>query len=194
MARLRTLKPGFFANEALAALPHAARLLFAGLWTIADREGRLVDRPPYIRGQIFPYENAPVERLLAALEEAGFIVRYAVGGQRLIAIPTWRRHQHPHWGEADSQLPPPPGWEPPESRAEPRAQPRAEPRAQPGAEQRPDSVPSPAGSWLLGHGEWDLGSGERPPAGRPPPRVSGRRGRQESVREQLERVMGVPSE
>jgi len=182
MPRLRTLKPGFFANEALASLPHAARLLFAGLWTIADREGRLLDRVPYIRGQVFPYENLPVDRLLAALEEAGFIVRYAAGGQRLIAIPTWRRHQHPHPKEAPSELPPPPGWQP--------AQPIAEPHAEPQPESVPSSGPSRVGSWLLGSGEWDLGSGGRPAAAAPPRNRSGRRGREESVREHLDRVLG----
>ena len=44
MARARLLKPGFFTNEDLCELPAFGRLLFAGLWTIADREGRLEDR------------------------------------------------------------------------------------------------------------------------------------------------------
>ena len=43
--RTRLLKPGFFMNEELARLPVRARLLFAGLWCLADREGRLEDRP-----------------------------------------------------------------------------------------------------------------------------------------------------
>jgi hypothetical protein len=184
VARLRTLKPGFFANEALASLPFAGRLLYAGLWTIADREGRLLDRPQYIRGQVFPYENVPVERFLAALADLGFIVRYTVGDQRLIAIPTWRRHQHPHPREAPSELPPPPGWQP--------AEPTAEQPAGQDAEPQPRSGPSRVGSWLLGSGEWGVGSGGRPPAGARPPRDrSG--GRRESVKEQLERVLG-PSE
>ena len=106
MARARLLKPGFFANEQLAALPMAARLLFAGLWTLADREGRLKDIPKWIDGQIFPYDKVNTERLLGQLAGAGFIERYtADDGQRLIWIPTWLRHQHPHINEPPSTLP-----------------------------------------------------------------------------------------
>ena len=43
--RARNIKPGFFKNDALAELDFAGRLLFIGLWGIADRAGRLEDRP-----------------------------------------------------------------------------------------------------------------------------------------------------
>lgn len=107
MARARSIKPGFFKNEQLAELPHPARLLFAGLWTIADRAGRLEDRPKRIKAEIFPYENQPVERLLESLNKAGFIIRYESGGNRFIAIPTWNKHQNPHVKEAASTIPAP---------------------------------------------------------------------------------------
>ena len=45
MARARNIKPGFFKNELLVGLPYEYRLLFIGLWTIADRDGRFEDRP-----------------------------------------------------------------------------------------------------------------------------------------------------
>ena len=44
MARARNIKPGFFKNELLVGLPYEYRLLFIGLWTIADRDGRFEDR------------------------------------------------------------------------------------------------------------------------------------------------------
>ena len=52
MARARNIKPGFFTNDELVELPFATRLLFIGLWTIADREGRMVDRPKKIKMEI----------------------------------------------------------------------------------------------------------------------------------------------
>ena len=107
MARARSIKPGFFKNEQLAELPHPARLLFAGLWTIADRAGRLEDRPKRIKAEIFPYENQPVDRLLESLNKAGFIVRYESGGNHFISIPTWGKHQNPHIKEAASTIPAP---------------------------------------------------------------------------------------
>lgn len=107
MARMRTIKPGFFANEQLAELPFSARLLFAGLWTIADRDGRLLDRPKFIKGQLFPYDAVPVDGLLSKLAEREFIRRYAVAGERLIQITTFKKHQNPHVKEAPSILPAP---------------------------------------------------------------------------------------
>lgn len=105
MPRARLLKPGFFANQELAALPMAARLLFAGLWTLADRDGRLKDIPKWIDAQIFPYEEVETDSLLDQLQAAGFIRRYMKGGQDLIWIPSWQRHQRPHPNEPASTLP-----------------------------------------------------------------------------------------
>lgn len=108
MPRARSLKPGFFKNEELAACGFPAMLLFAGLWTIADREGRLEDRPKRIKAEIFPYHsNVSVEKLLSVLEKNGFILRYEVDGVKYIAIPTWKRHQNPHVKEAASTIPAP---------------------------------------------------------------------------------------
>lgn len=107
MARARLLKPGFFSNETLAELPFETRLLFAGLWTLADREGRLEDRPVRIRAQVFPYDNLDVERMLSELAAAGFIVRYTVAGARYIEILKFLLHQRPHIREAASEIPPP---------------------------------------------------------------------------------------
>ena len=114
MARARQLKPGFFQNDQLAECSHAARLLFAGLWTIADREGRLEDRPSRIKGLVFPYGSERVDRLLDELvtkknedDSPAFILRYAVSGRRYIQIVNFIRHQNPHHREPDSLIPPP---------------------------------------------------------------------------------------
>lgn len=103
--RARNVKPGFFNNEQLAALPIAARLLFVGLWCMADREGRLEDRPVRIKMQIFPADMIDVEPLLQGLVEQSLIVRYAVDGKRCIWIPEFLKHQRPHHNEAKSFLP-----------------------------------------------------------------------------------------
>lgn len=111
MARARSIKPGFFKNEELAALGFPAMLLFAGLWTLADREGRLEDRPKRIKAEIFPYSGVNVDNLLSSLASAGFVVRYEIDGKRFIALPTFNRHQNPHYKEPPSLIPHPPGEE-----------------------------------------------------------------------------------
>lgn len=107
MARIRSIKPAFFLNEDVAALPFQWRLLFVGLWTQADRAGRLEDRPLRLKAALFPYDSVDVEEGLQALTEARLIVRYTVGDKRLIAVPTWVKHQQPHVREAGSELPGP---------------------------------------------------------------------------------------
>ncbi|MCX5971750.1 MAG: hypothetical protein NTV14_09680 [Coprothermobacterota bacterium] len=111
--RARAIKPGFFKNEGLAACSQAARLLFVGLWLLADREGRLEDRPKRIEAEIFPYEEVNVEELLNELAvnrdgNGAFIRRYIVEGHRYIAIVNFIRHQYPHKNEQKSIIPAPP--------------------------------------------------------------------------------------
>src|SRR5690348_3353644 len=103
--RARNVKPSFFQNEQLAELPFEARLLFVGLWCLADREGRLEDRPKRIKMHVFPADMLDVEPLLAGLDEQGLIERYEVGGARYISIPNFLKHQRPHSKEAASQIP-----------------------------------------------------------------------------------------
>lgn len=107
MARTRNIKPGFFKDEELVDLGFAAMILFAGLWTLADREGRLEDRPRMIKAEVFPYTNTNVEKLLCALHEHHFIIRYEMNGERYIQVRTWKKHQNPNIKECASVIPAP---------------------------------------------------------------------------------------
>lgn len=107
MARARSLKPGFFTNDKLAECPPLARLLFAGLWTIADREGRLEDRVKKIKAEVLPYDEADADELLSALAGHGFIQRYEVNGEKYIQIVAFLKHQNPHVKEPASLIPSP---------------------------------------------------------------------------------------
>jgi hypothetical protein len=107
MPRARNIKPGFFANEDLAELPFETRLLFIGLWTLADREGRMEDRPKRIKMALFPGDDVNVEKSLSALDRAGFIHRYTVDGGRYIEVCKFLQHQNPHHREVPSTIPKP---------------------------------------------------------------------------------------
>jgi hypothetical protein len=125
MARSRILRPGIFLNEDLWELGPYAHILFTGLWTLADRYGRLEDRPRRIQAQIFPYgfnvtfpqdtdripkvlNDSETEVLLAGLASKGFIHRYSSGSAHYIQIVNWTKHQKPHSSEDPSEIPPPP--------------------------------------------------------------------------------------
>lgn len=107
MPRSRSIKPAFFKNEVLAAMDPHTRLLFAGLWTLADREGRLEDRPARVRAEVFPYEAIDVDAALCALEREGFIQRYEAHGGKFIQITNFGKHQTPHVKEQASTIPAP---------------------------------------------------------------------------------------
>lgn len=107
MARSRNIKPGFFTNDVLGELPALTRLLFAGMWTICDRAGRLEDRPKKIRAEVLPYDDCDPEAMLQDLEKHGFILRYEAGGMRAIQVLAWDKHQNPHIKEGASTIPAP---------------------------------------------------------------------------------------
>src|SRR5690606_18884403 len=107
MARARNIKPSFFANDDLADIHPLGRLLFIGLWTLADREGRLEDRPRRIKAEVLPYDDCDVDGLLDDLQKHGFIQRYEVGGERFIQVVNFKKHQNPHVKESASSIPAP---------------------------------------------------------------------------------------
>jgi hypothetical protein len=103
--RIRQVKPELFDDPDLGALPAAVRWLFAGLFTQADRAGRLVDEPRRLKTRLCAYDDTDVDHALAALAAAGFIIRYEVDGKSYIQIRTFTKHQKPHPKEPESNIP-----------------------------------------------------------------------------------------
>jgi hypothetical protein len=105
--RARNIKPGFFKNDALADLSPYARLLFIGLWLLADREGRLEYRPKKIKAEIFPFESVDVGLLFQELAkcEDPIITLYEVENFKYVQILNFVKHQKPHSNEVESTLP-----------------------------------------------------------------------------------------
>jgi hypothetical protein len=103
MARTRNIKPAFFLDEDLASLPPHARLLYIGLWCIADKNGVLEDRPLWVKAQIFPYENLDINGLITVISP--WITRYSVDGKSYIRINNFIDHQNPHHTEKESGFP-----------------------------------------------------------------------------------------
>lgn len=106
MSRSRNIKPGFFENEILGVQDPFVCLLFAGLWTLADKAGILEDRPLRIKAKIFPYrESLDVNGYLTVLKRLGFIHRYEVDGSCYIEVINFKKHQSPHHTERASNFP-----------------------------------------------------------------------------------------
>ena len=93
--RIRNMRPEFWADRQLAkSTSRDARLLYHGLWNLADEEGRAPGSAEYIKGVIFPYESDldadDVDALLEELVTAGKVVRYVVNGDPYIWLPSSR--------------------------------------------------------------------------------------------------------
>lgn len=112
MARIRTIKPSFFRHgelfdaEQQSGLP--LRVAYAGLWTIADREGRFKYKPRDIKVEVLPYDDVNMEQVLTALEAGAFIQTYTANGQKYAYIPAFSEHQHINKNEPISTIPAPP--------------------------------------------------------------------------------------
>lgn len=119
MARIREIRPGFFTDEDIGRCTPQARLLLAGLFTLADRAGRLEDRPLLIRTALFPYDPATdVETLLAELAQPklygqtskSLVTRYVgTDGRRYLQVNNFARYQRFHPKEMETRIPGPTG-------------------------------------------------------------------------------------
>lgn len=107
MARTRNIKPAFFRNPDLLDCSPLARLLFIGLWTMADRDGRVEDHPRKIRLEIMPSDDADIDTLLWELSDHKFVIRYVSGGEGYIQVVNFAKHQNPHPKEESKGYPPP---------------------------------------------------------------------------------------
>jgi hypothetical protein len=111
--RIRTIKPEFFHHEGLFEAEIETRLplrvAFAGLWCIADREGRFKWEPRRIGVQVLPYDGVDFSRVLDALATRAFVLKYRVGDACFGWIPSFLKHQVINNRESESVLPDPEG-------------------------------------------------------------------------------------
>ena len=106
--RIRTIKPEIWQDEGIGHVGPWERLLFLGLITMADDDGRLRALPSAITGHIFPYDDVPTRKLagwLEALRSAGLIYLYEHHGTPYCQIKGWAKHQKIN-RKAESKLPP----------------------------------------------------------------------------------------
>ena len=110
MSRIRTIKPELFRHEALFDAERASglplRLIFMGLLTCCDKEGRFKWRPRQLKLDILPYDDGIYfTEALDVLVKRGFIFHYEVNQEQYGCIPTWHKHQCVNNKEKESTLP-----------------------------------------------------------------------------------------
>ena len=98
MARIRSVKPDFWADEKVGALSPLARLAFIGSWNFADDEGLLRWSPEYLAASLFMYDGLTTKRVAAVMAElvaADLVFPYTIGRarQELAYVVNFRAHQ-----------------------------------------------------------------------------------------------------
>jgi hypothetical protein len=111
MARIRSLKPSIWSDEAFIELSRDARLLCIGMISHSDDDGRIVASAPALIGAIYPHDDVTikqVEKWRNEIDRAGLITVYFVGRGTYAAFPNWHKHQRIQ-KRFPSVLPEPPG-------------------------------------------------------------------------------------
>ena len=98
MARIRTIKPEFYTDEAILSVSRDARLMLIGMFNFADDEGRMDDSPIQIKARVFPGDMdlgaVQIQGLLTELANARIINRYSCEkNHNYIEIKNFRKHQ-----------------------------------------------------------------------------------------------------
>lgn len=99
MARIRTLKADVWMSPQVMNLSRDARLLFIGLITYADDEGRGTADARKLKAAIFGGDDdmtsTKVAELVAEIAGQGLAILYASEAHgRLYCLPTWGQHQY----------------------------------------------------------------------------------------------------
>lgn len=109
MARKRMIDPNIWDSEDFSKLSVLGRLLFIGMFSNADDEGRGKGKAIYLKSVIFPYDESmrvsDVERTLNEIAQNMSVVFYEEGGSEyyeLINFLKWQKVDKPH----PSMIPP----------------------------------------------------------------------------------------
>lgn len=108
MARLRTIKPEFWASEQVMELSRDARLAFIGLWNFCDDNGVHPASAKTLKAEIFPADDLSADAVLALVAEMvaqGLVFAYEIDGRGYWQVTGWR-HQYIKHPSVKHPLPP----------------------------------------------------------------------------------------
>lgn len=112
MASRRMIDPNFWSSESLMECDYRQRLLFLGIVSNADDQGRLKGNPKLVKAAVFPFDDLSADDVQADIDmlvDAECIALYKVGSKTCIQILNWWDYQHPQWAYP-SELPAMQGW------------------------------------------------------------------------------------
>lgn len=95
MARIRSIHPALFTDEAFVTLSPLARVLLLGIWTEADDHGAFDWKPLTLKMRVLPADNADVTALLGELATANVVKQVEIGEKAIGLVRNFCRFQRP---------------------------------------------------------------------------------------------------
>lgn len=97
MARKRMIDPNIWQSEDFSKLSTLGKLVFIGLFSLADDEGRGRCNPVYIKSSLFPYEesirSADIEKTLSEISSNMSVIFYSHNGSNYYSLYNWNYWQ-----------------------------------------------------------------------------------------------------
>ena len=97
MARKRMIDPGIWQSEDYGKLSNLAKVVFIGLFSLADDEGRGRANPTYLKSSLFPYNedmrSADIEKALSEISSNMSVVFYSCDGSNYYSLLSWYTFQ-----------------------------------------------------------------------------------------------------
>lgn len=97
MARKRMIDPSIWINEDFGTLTNLEMLIFIGLFSMADDEGRGKASPAYIKAVLFPYRDdlrvADIEKALLNISSKMSVIFYSCDENKYYTLTSWNRWQ-----------------------------------------------------------------------------------------------------
>jgi hypothetical protein len=111
MARQRFIHPEIWKDPVFGRLQPLEQMLFIGLFSLADDEGRINADPAYLRSELFAYKDYTAKKVKTLRDGLAGKVKgirlYHVDGVDYIALLKWSEYQKPKYPKP-SKLPEPP--------------------------------------------------------------------------------------
>lgn len=111
MARQRFIWPEIWKDPTFGKLTPEEQIMFVGLFSIADDEGRTVADPLYLRGELFTYKEFTAEQVRTLRDSVAVkmasVQLYRIGTVEYITLLKWSEYQTPKYPKP-SKIPPPP--------------------------------------------------------------------------------------
>ena len=97
MARKRMIDPNIWQSEDFSKLSTLGKLVFIGLFSLADDEGRGRCNPVYLKSILFPYEegirSADIDKTLSEISSNMSVIFYSCDGSSYYSLYNWNTWQ-----------------------------------------------------------------------------------------------------